>query len=63
MPSYEQLYKVAQICQSFSAMLLPIQVFFYDDEQQKFYIIAGFKGNLTVNIDTNRDLRFKDEIE
>ena len=63
MPSYEQLYKVAQICQSLSAMLLPIQVFFYDDEQQKFYIIAGFEGNLTVTIDINGDMRFRDEIE
>ncbi len=59
MPTYKQLFTVAQVCQSFSAMLLPIQLFFYDEQLEMFYVIAGFDGTITVTIDSYSRMRLE----
>ena len=50
MPSYEQLLKTVQLCQSLSDLEQEIVLFMYDPESQEFFIVAGRRATIEITI-------------
>lgn len=64
MPTYEQLFKVAQICHSLSDMGQEILLFLYDEQTAEFFILAGQRAIIEVTIysDSTHNIEIGDEV-
>lgn len=61
MPSYEQLFSVARICQTLSNFYYPINLFRYDTTKDLFFILAGSQATLEIYIYADGTVYFDDE--
>lgn len=64
MPSYEQLFKIVQVCHALSDMKQDILLFLYDDNTGEFFILAGKRARIEVTIysDSRVEVEIGDEI-
>ena len=64
MPNYEQLLKTIQICHALSDMRQDILLFFYDEDANEFFILAGKRARIevTVYLDSTVEVEIDDEI-
>ena len=64
MPTYEQLFKVAQVCHSLSDMGQEILLFLYDEQTIEFFILAGKRAMIEVTIypDSTHSIEIGDEL-
>lgn len=64
MPNYEQLLKTVQICHALSDMKQDILLFFYDEDTNEFFILAGKKARIEVTVypDSTAEVEIGDEI-